>query len=189
MHSRKLARWSPERFHLALSRVVALIGLRLKWDERNQPAPAFASFSFEREQMAIEAYTVSVAWVTFMVGSLTCLTSHSMSPILTALNFIAQLVLLIVLTPLLMAVVSIALRLSRYVGRETASASRIQSFVFFLVAGMMAIILLLENRCRWLAVIWLTLNGLNALAALVLWMFRRKVRALEEFLRQCLPEN
>lgn len=189
MHSRKLARWSPERFHLALSRVVALVWLRLKWNERNQPASGSASFSFDREQMAIEAYTVSVGWVAFMAGSLTCLTSHDTNPILTALNFIVQLLVLVVVTPLLMAVVSITLRLSRYAGRDAATTSRIQSFVFFLVAGMTAVILILENRCRWLAVIWLTLNGLNALAALILWLFRKRVRLLEEFLRQCLPEN
>lgn len=189
MHSRKLARWSPERFHLALSRLGALAWLRWKWKERNHRASGLASFSFDREQMAIEAYTVSVAWVTFMAGSLTCLTSHSTSPVLTALNFIAQLFVLLVVTPMLMAVVSITLRVSRYAGRDAASTSRVQSFVFFLVAGMTAVVLILENRCRWLAVIWLTFNALNALAALILWLFRKRVRVVEEFLRQCLPED
>lgn len=189
MLSRKLARWSPERFHLALSRLMALVWIRWKWNERNQPASGSASFSFDREQMAIEAYTVSIAWVTFMAGSLTCLTSHFANPALAALNFMVQLLVLLVVTPLLMAVVSITLRVSRFTGRDAGSTSRIQSFVFFLIAGMTAGILILETRCRLLGIIWLTLNGLNALAALILWTFRRKVRAVEEFLRQCPPEN
>lgn len=189
MLSRKLARWSPERFHLALSRLMALVWIRWKWNERNELAPGSASFSFDREQMAIEAYSVSITWVTFMAGSLTCLTSHSANPALAALNFMIQLLVLLVVTPLLMAVVSITLRLSRFTGRDAASTSRIQSFVFFLVAGMTAGVLILEHRCRLLGIIWLTLNGLNALAALILWTFRRQVRALEEFLRQCPPEN
>lgn len=189
MHSRKLARWSPERFHLALSRLVALAWLRLKWAERNQPASGSASFSFDREQMAIEAYTVSVVWVTFMAASLTCLTSPSRNPVVTALNFILQVLVLVVVTPLLMALVSITLRVWRYTGPDSASTSRIQSFVFFVVAGMTAVVLIIENRCRWLAVIWLTLNVINALAASILWLFRNRVRAVEELLRQCLPED
>lgn len=189
MQVRKLTRWSPERFHLAISRLLALAWLRLKWAERNQPALDSASFSFDREQMAIEAYTASVVWVTFMAASLTCLTSHSTNPLLTALNFILQVLVLAVATPLLMALVSITLRAWRYTGPDSASTSRIQSFVFFVVAGMTAVVLIIENSCRWLAVIWLTLNVINALSALILWLFRNRVRAVEEFLRQCLPED
>lgn len=189
MRTRQLARWSPERFHLALSRALALFWLRLKWDERDRPAPGYGSFSIDREQMAIEAYSVSVVWVVFMALSLTCLTSHPGDLLLAAIVFVGQIFVLFIVSPLLMVLVSATLRVARYVGPDPASTSRIQSFVFFLVAGATAVLLMFANHCRWLAMTWLGLNLINGLAAALLWLYRARVRELEDLLRQCLPDD
>lgn len=175
MRDRVEAQLLPSRHHFALFRLVAYVRLR-------NAAPTMKPglyLGLDRDQTAGEIHTISVlilALSTCFIG--TALTSFLAVPLSIVIAPVAAMVTI----QLVMIVVGVSsTRLRSAFGDPAASDNRALNSVC-LWSLLTAAALYFASRpspARWVAAAFLVVLGANGTAAVILWLMRRRVAAVE----------
>ena len=178
VHDRPQAKWLPSRHRFALARLVAFVMLTCGTGSQPVRRPKGGRFAaadglrtrptsdvdrlilaIDPDQSAIENYAASI----WYLGSLTC--------------FIAAFVPLLIAFPLALVVIEIPI----YAFGLPFGNRRVTSAGYVLCgAGAAFYFALQPNWIRFPAYAFLGVIALNAIAFVIMWLLRRRVRAAEE---------
>ena len=155
-------KWLPSRHHFALARLIALLMLK------TTPRPAGdvdrAVFAVDRHQSTAEAYAVSILFTAITTSYIAALL-----PLATPLALLAALPLALIVVQLLVVGGGLVLR-----SMSATSA--------FMMLCAVAASLYFATRTTWVrfaAYAFLAVVALNAIAFVVMWLLRDRVRELE----------
>ncbi|MGA7615632.1 MAG: hypothetical protein WBX15_10690 [Thermoanaerobaculia bacterium] len=172
--------FAPSRSRLAIFRLAGFLLLRFGTPG---PPPRPSWLASDRNQNPVEAWTTgSAMYLLFAILSWGWLTSAGQPLITQALFLLAALVLALVCFNVLLLVIGGGAWLLRRAGwKPRRHGFEIQERIFHLVALAAAIAAVtLRLRTRWAGYVWIGLWILDISAAMVMWLIRRSVDALEK---------
>ena len=172
VRDRRDARWLPSRFHFALFRLYAYIRLRAA-----KPEPVRGMIlSIDRDQSASESFLVTACVVLAASAYFAALFEDSMSaPAAYLVGIVAAIVSIQALIAIAGVVITFVLR------RAVQSAGTLISLLIMtlMIAAGIAVALS-DSPARYVAVGFLTLVALNALAAIVVFLLRNRIANAEQ---------
>jgi hypothetical protein len=163
------AEWLPSRQRFALTRLLALALLSVApaLSRRASSTADHIALAIDRDQNAIEAYAVSLWWMATSGSYIAVLL-----PLVLPLALIAGAFLTTAVVPLFCATVSLPLGSGDH--RKVNSAA-----LMALLAAASAYFVMQPGWIRLVAWLFFALLAGNAAAAMILWLLRNRVQAVE----------
>lgn len=176
--NRPAARWLPSRSHFAFFRLIGFLASRRACDQEPEPGV----LAMNPEQNAIEHYSMSAFSMLTITWYLTLAFEHV---IVVPAAVIVSLLLspIVVQLPLYLVGGAILPLWRKVTGRGDANHLHIHSVMLMAIFFALAVIFAFRGGwTRWLAFVWLAAGCINAIAAVVMFFARHRVRELE---RRC----
>lgn len=165
------ARWLPSRFRFALFRLIAYFMLRAA---RQETAPG-TIMAIEPDQSAVENYLVA-GMVFLMTASFTAALLAAVMPFVVACVLALPATLAMVQVPILGCGLTVTPLLRKLTGVPRERDMAINSAILMLLAIATAALLALHTSpLRHAGIAFLLLAGVNALAAVVVFLLRRAI--------------
>lgn len=174
--NRPAARWLPSRSHLAAFRLIGFLLSRHACDD----APRPGILAVNPAQNTVENYLVAIFTAATMTWYLALALERLV--VLPAAIIIAALIApLVVQIPLYFTGGALLPLWRRVTGRSGANNLRFNSLLLMTILFALAAFFAFRSGwTRYLAIVWLAAGCLNAIAAIVMFLLRDRVRELEK---------
>jgi hypothetical protein len=192
VRDRPAAKWLPSRHRFALAQLIAFIVLWWRGraaapfpsasDAQRNPSlmgpPEHIVLALDRDQSAIEQYSVALWYLV----SVTCFTAALLPlPVPTALAAACVIIAVAFHIPMVISGTLIG-PIRRWLRPEASADNHHYLAILYMTPALLASLYFAVSHswARWIAWIFLGLVCVNAVARVIFWMLRERVRAAEQ---------